>query len=223
MVKSPVELTSGLFVGRLQTLIIHHPPWRHVPRPPPFLRRLLRAAKRPGGAYRPAYRSPLGLHGAGIVAGRGDGAAAVFCPGIRLAAPRAKFHYLFAACVCALLANLAQTFAVRHLPMAISVAIGQALAAIVTLIYEFIGGRGLPPLAELACIAGVMTGVIILGWISGKGQRLGPQAKPLFGIIACIVFGIAMASALVPWGLSRARLTPSLPLGLGKAALAYWG
>ena len=84
-----------------------------------------------------------------------------------------NLHYLFAACVCALLANLAQTFAVRHLPMAISVAIGQALAAIVTLIYEFIGGRGLPPLAELACIAGVMTGVIILGWISGKGSASG--------------------------------------------------
>ena len=131
--------------------------------------------------------------------------------------------YLFAACACALMANLAQTFAVRHLPMAISVAIGQALAAIVTLIYEVVGGAGLPPVGQLVCIAGVMTGVIILGWISGRGQRLGPNAKPLLGIIACLVFGVAMASALVPLGIISRNVDPFIAAWAWESGIGLLG
>ena len=128
--------------------------------------------------------------------------------------------YLAAACGCALLANLAQTFAVRHLPMAISVAIGQALAAIATLVIVLLDGEPLPPLSELACIAGVMTGVIVLGFITSHGQKVQSGAKPMLGILACIAFGVAMASALVPLAWCRDRLIPlSLP-GAGRLGLA---
>ena len=116
--------------------------------------------------------------------------------------------FLLAACGCALMANLAQMFAVRHLPMAIAVAIGQALAAIAILLWELFLGAGLPPTSELLCISGVMSGVIILGWISSRGQTLSADAKPWLGILACVAFGAAMASALIPLGVLSRQVSP---------------
>ena len=164
-----------------------------------------------------------------ITTARGMSLALVMAPLLLFADATAWPHlltftpYLVAACCCALLANLAQTFAIRHLPMAISVAIGQALAAIFTLIIEALRGVALPPLWELVCIAGVVTFVIILGWISSHRQTLRKNAKPLLGIIACIGFGLAMASALVPLGVVSREGNPLIAAWAWEAGIGLVG
>ena len=159
--------------------------------------------------------------GAGAFLGFGDGANAAACGGWAWAHLPAHLPYLAAACGCALLANLAQTFAVRHLPMAISVAIGQALAAIATLIIVLIGGEPLP-LSELACIAGVMAGVIVLGFITSHGQKVQAGAT-ILGICACIAFGVAMASALVPLGVVSRQVDPFIAAWGWEAGIGLVG
>ncbi|TVR10727.1 MAG: DMT family transporter [Planctomycetota bacterium] len=116
--------------------------------------------------------------------------------------------FLALACVAALGANLCQTFAVRHLPMAIAVAIGQALAALATLLLELSVGNGMPHMAELLAVSGVVAGVVILGWISGRDQPRVASAKPLWGVAAAAGFAICMASALVPLGVVSRSADP---------------
>ena len=106
--------------------------------------------------------------------------------------------HLALACTAALLANLAQTLAIRHLAMAIAIALCQGTAALVTLALEVaVWGRWPRPI-ELACVAGILATVGVLGWISARGVVRSAEAKPLRGVIAGLGFGVSMGFALVP-------------------------
>ena len=120
----------------------------------------------------------------------------------------AYLPHLALACGAALLANLAQTFAMRHLAMAIATALCQGTAALVSLALEVaIWGRW-PRAIELACVAGILATVGVLGWISARGAVRAPEARPLRGVFAGLGFGVSMAVALVPLGLISREVDP---------------
>ncbi|TVR46656.1 MAG: DMT family transporter [Planctomycetota bacterium] len=131
--------------------------------------------------------------------------------------------FLALACVAALGANLCQTYAVRHLPMAIAVAIGQALAALVTLILELTLGLGMPHILELLCVSGVVAGVVVLGWMSSRDQPRVVTARPLWGVLAAVGFAICMASALVPLGVVSRSADPFLAAWAWEAGIGLCG
>jgi drug/metabolite transporter (DMT)-like permease len=101
-------------------------------------------------------------------------------------------------CAAALAANLFATWAMRHLPMAIANAVCQSLSAVCTLTYEVHSTGTWPPTAALGWVAGIITSVGALAWLSSRGQPIAVNARPLVGLAACLGFGLCMAVALVP-------------------------
>lgn len=131
--------------------------------------------------------------------------------------------FLALACIAALGANLCQTFAVRHLPMAIAVAIGQALAALATLILELLVGNGMPHPLELLAVSGVVAGVVVLGYISGRDEPRVATARPLLGVLAAAAFAVCMASALVPLGVVSRSADPFFAAWAWEAGIGLCG
>ena len=106
--------------------------------------------------------------------------------------------------------------------MAISVAIGQALAAIFTLIIEALRGVALPPLWELVCIAGVVTFVIILGWIAFYGQTRAKTLNRCWVLLPASVLGWPW-SALVPLGVVSREVNPLIAAWAWEAGIGLVG
>ncbi len=132
--------------------------------------------------------------------------------------------WLALACVGALLANLAQTYAIRHLPMAIAQAASQGLSALFTLALAGVVFGEIPRPVEIACVAGILACVGALGWISGRDTPRAPEARPLRGLLACVGFAVCMAGALVPLGMVSREVDPFFAAwawegGIGVAGL----
>ncbi|MFM2089980.1 MAG: hypothetical protein RLZZ127_469 [Planctomycetota bacterium] len=137
-------------------------------------------------------------------------------------------HWLAVACVGALLANLAQTYAIRHLPMAIAQAASQGLSALFTLALAAAVFGEIPRPAEIACVAAILACVGILGWISSRDTPRAPEARPLRGLLACVGFAVSMAGALVPLGMVSREVDPFFAAwawegGIGVAGLLLVG
>ena len=115
-----------------------------------------------------------------------------------LAGLPAYLPHLAIACTGALLANLCQTLSMRHLAMAIATALCQGTSALVTLALEVMWWGRWPRAIELACVAGILATIGVLGLISARGAVRSPEAKPLRGVLAGLAFGVCMAVALVP-------------------------
>lgn len=133
---------------------------------------------------------------------------ALLVPAEAWAQAPAVLPWLAGSCLLALLANLFQTYAMRHLPMAIANACCQGLSALFTLGLEVAWTGGLPPADQLACVGGILAGVGALGWLTARDAPVLPAAHPLRGVIACIAFGACMAGALIPLGMVSREVHP---------------
>lgn len=129
------------------------------------------------------------------------------------------------ACVAAMCANLCQTYAMRHLPMAIANALSQGSSALGTLALAAWYLNERPGRGELACVGGILVGVGVLSWLSSRGQPRSPEARPLRGIVAGLCFGGCMATALIPLGMISREVSPYVAAwawegGIGLAGAA---
>jgi hypothetical protein len=153
---------------------------------------------------------------------------ALLVPAEAWSAAPALLPWLGFSCLLALLANLFQTYAMRHLPMAIANACCQGLSALFTLGLEVAWTGGLPPLDQLACVAGILAGVGWLGWITARDAPVLVTARPLRGVVACIAFGACMAGALIPLGMVSRGVDPMFAAwawegGIGLVGLLFAG
>ncbi len=127
------------------------------------------------------------------------------------------------ACASAFAANIAQTHAVRHLPMAIAVACGQSAAAVFTLGMDLLRGGSLPTPGELWSVAGIICGVMVLAQVSSRGRTIAPDARPWRGVGSCVVFGITMAVALNALKLCSESVGPFMSAWLWEGGIGLVG
>jgi drug/metabolite transporter (DMT)-like permease len=152
----------------------------------------------------------------------------VFARPIAWAEAPAHLPHLGLACLGAMVGNLAMVYAMRHLPLAIANACCQGLSALFVLIIEVATTGSWPPAGQLACVGGILAGVAVLGWISSRGAVVAADARPLRGVVACVLFGASMASALIPLGQVSRQVDPFYAAwawegGIGLVGLAMIG